>query len=179
MSQNIPCFETIYDRKVAILGICALINQEQVDPEVASVIQQLFKMLIAIMSIKPQVKSEKTKSAELFQMLMEQKNGENQDEYLRMVLDAEDDKENHKPSHYIDRAEQLFSPLTHLDLYEHFRSIIGDIKEKSPNALKTLVNYLDPSEQQRLTVLLQTRHVGNEERRIVHPIRSGKNPANN
>ena len=191
INANIPQFIQPHDKKLSVVGICTLITMEPMAQEIANNLQMLFKAPIKILLVKAEANPASFSQADpqrqtIMNFLMDELNENDLEGFNQSQLEAlnheimgnmpnEDKKEENESNQAV---KQFITPLAFFDEFDHFRTVINGISQRSQAALAQLVGFLDPQEQKLLVEFLQTRRVPigpqanvREDRRIVKPLR--------
>ena len=192
INANIPQFIQPHDKKLAVVGICTLITMEPMSQEIANNLQMLFKALIKILNVKAEVnpasfsQGADPQRQTIMNFLMDELSENDLEGFNQTQLESlsheimgnmpnEDKKEENESNQAV---KQFITPLAFFDEFDHFRTVINGISQRSQAALAQLVGFLDPDEQKLLVEFLQTRRVPigpqanvREDRRIVKPLR--------
>lgn len=157
---NPGCFVHSYDKRVAVFGLCTLITQENVAPEVGASINAIFKAIIDILSHN----NESHDDGEMLAQLLKHLEGNDSDDETLARL-SQLAKGQFSSSFSSEEAQanltlaSLTTPLQKLDEYHHFKLILNSIRIRNPTALASLIGPLEDITREKLEVIVKSERV--------------------
>ena len=176
-----------YDKRVAVYGLCELIAQQDLPGDVSEILNSVFEATILILSCKTDSAQEgknKTKIDALIDELIE---NESDEEMLDSEIMVKGTRMGYgKDQVFSGRNEetesnitlsQLKSPIVEMDEYEHFRKVMNNSLQTTPQVTSALVEGLSQERKQQLVEILKSKRISFENvpgenstvRRIVKP----------
>lgn len=156
---NSHCFMQAYDKRVSILGLCSLLMQETLAPEVSESLNDIFTIIINILSQE----DNRVQPEALTQLLASIDASDSEEEtcsriakFTKSQLDKSSNSEEGQAN--VSLAKML-TPLQQVDEYQHFKAILTSIRKRSPEALVKLVGPLSPEHRTMLEHIVQSERV--------------------
>jgi hypothetical protein len=159
--SNSNCFMHSYDKRVSVFGLCSLLTQESVAPEVGENFNTIFQVIIAILS---QSKDDSHTDVELLAQLWKQIEGsDSDDDALARLTQFTKSQFAQNFSNEEGQANLtlalLMTPLQKCDEYQHFKLMLNNIRRRSPEALAKLISPLDDEYRTKLEQIVQSERV--------------------
>lgn len=162
-----------YDKKVAIFGLCRVIQQESLLSEVVDRLKAIFEALIAILSstgLKPQPQEEVVKLDQLFNREVTFAENPSHISVKGPSMSAMG-RSNFDEREFNNTMSLFENPLfDNFDEYDCLRQMLSRLQSVNPDALRVLVSPLPQLRQEQLAELVQKRKlntVSSSARRIV------------
>mmetsp|Transcript_18956 Transcript_18956/g.34321 ORF Transcript_18956/g.34321 Transcript_18956/m.34321 type:complete len:1053 (+) Transcript_18956:1737-4895(+) len=158
---NSQCFIQAYDKRVSVVGLCSLLMQDSLAPEVSENLNGIFEILITILS---QSKEEPRLQAAVLSQLQATFEASDSDDdtftqltqYTKSQLSQTFDNEEGQANLSL---VKLMTPLQQVDEYQHFKSILNGIRKRSPEALARLIAPLSAEHKQQLETIVISERV--------------------
>jgi hypothetical protein len=159
--SNSYCFTHSYDKRVAVIGLCSLLTQETLAREVSENLNAIFEIIITILSQK---KEEPAVTADTFTSLWTHMAGSVADDEmlacLAQVTRAQLEQDYHSEESQGNLAlGRMLTPLHQVDEYNHLKSILNSIRQRSPEALAKLIIPLSQGHREKLEQIVQSERV--------------------
>lgn len=165
-------FAHSYDKRLAVIGICNLLNQPNLPTDVSELISQIFEALIIILSLKmsdgeAQVKEKQKSPIDALMETLFDSDEENDFENDIVVKGTKLLYGNSSESG-VNKSEEIEanlllsyvnSPIQSLDEYDYFRRTLAEIKSHNPDLIKHLASNLSPQRRDQLLEIVQCQRV--------------------
>mmetsp|Transcript_9325 Transcript_9325/g.17852 ORF Transcript_9325/g.17852 Transcript_9325/m.17852 type:complete len:1052 (-) Transcript_9325:3984-7139(-) len=158
---NFNVFLHSYDKRVSVFGLCNLITQEELAPEVGEFLGTIFQVIISILS---QSKDDNRTDIEMLAQLWRQLDGPDSDDdalaRLTQLTKAQFAQNfNNEEGQANLTLALLISPVSKHDEYQFFKHMLNNIRKRNPEALMKLIGPLDADYREKLETIIQSERV--------------------